>query len=81
MNAFFTVENSMTTYTRSLLNKDTFEQEKGFAGINIFELIHVYKTQDVKLKKVIRENIFKNNGDYIYGYYNPESSKYTLLRF
>ncbi len=81
MSAFGSVTNSKATYTRSLLNNESFEQEKGFAGINIFELIHVYKTEEAQLKNIIRENIFKYKEHYIYGFFNPENGTYSLLKF
>lgn len=81
MSAFGSVTNSKATYTRSLLNKESFEQENGFAGINIFELIHVYKTEEAQLKKVIRENIFKYQDNFIYGFFDTKKGTYSLLKF
>lgn len=81
MSAFGSVKNSKATYTRSLLNNESFEQETGFAGINIFELIHVYKTEEAQLKKVIRENIFRYEDYFIYGFFDTKKGTYSLLKF
>ena len=81
MGAFYSVSNSQATYTRSLLHPDTFENLDGFAGINIFELIKVFKDEEAGLKNVIRENIYKYDDFYIYGYYDTKTENYTLLKF
>jgi hypothetical protein len=81
MGSFYSVSRSRAVYTRSLLKKEGFTQANGFAGINIFELIHVYKTEDARLKKVIREQIFQYDDFYVYGYYDIRKGTYNLMKF
>ena len=70
-----------SVYTRCLFNLDNLEHQKGFAPINVFDLISIYKKQDIKDVKTSLETMYKYDDFYVLGYFDKQSQQYTMLKF
>ncbi|MDG1571219.1 hypothetical protein OZ410_02755 [Robiginitalea sp. M366] len=78
---FISASNSEATYARALLNPENLEQAQGFAGINIFETLAVYKQEEAQLKGIDHENVFLFGDRMIYGYNRTKEKTFTLMGF
>ncbi len=77
--SFYSYSKSKSVYTRYLFNPTNFEHKKGYAVINVFDLIAVYKGREIKDIAPSYENIFKYNDHFIYGYLTDQ--EYRLVKF
>jgi len=68
-------------FTRCLFDMKNLEHQKGFAPINVFDLISIYKKQDIKDLKTSLETIYKYDDFYVLGYFNLKSEEYAMIKF
>lgn len=70
--------NYKTTYFEGLLNDQTLAHETGELSTPVLKKIDKYAK---KLKNASAETVFNWNNKYYYGYYEPTSKQYHLVKF
>lgn len=79
--AYSAYSNTSSVFTRSLLDDTTLEHQRGFAPVNAFDLISIYKNQDLKDRKIRHETIFKTDNFFVFGYLDKKNKTYNLVQF